>query len=78
MSPRRGYVAVTIADEQPPAVATDHAQRDTGQPSMAYLDEISGLGVSRLESSRAAAAVAVAVRDLPSRQESPKTGHWQQ
>ena len=40
-----GYLAVTIVDRQPPAVATVDAQADSDAPHMARLDEVSGLGV---------------------------------
>ena len=45
ISAQRGYVAVTIADEQPPAVANADAQQGTDAPPAARPDEISGLGV---------------------------------
>ena len=42
-----GYVAVTIADDQPPATATVNAQQVPGEPGPATLNEISGLTVHR-------------------------------
>jgi hypothetical protein len=40
-----GYVAVTIADDQPPAVATVHAQQEADTPAAVNPDEISGFEV---------------------------------
>ena len=42
----RGYLAATIADDQPPAVATVDAHQDADALPAVHSDEISGLGVS--------------------------------
>lgn len=43
----RGYVAATIADDQPPAVATVDAHQDADALPAVHSDEISGLGIGR-------------------------------
>ncbi len=44
----RGYVAATIADDQPPAVATVDAHQDADALPAVHSDEISGLVSARL------------------------------
>ena len=44
----RGYLAATIADDQPPAVATVDAHQDADALPAVHSDEISGLGVGQV------------------------------